>query len=161
MGDTITKILASRVRRAFRDIPPPGGEIADPQNRGTEPEQVARAFRDRHWSELTNELLLQQPEATAFFTGEALRYFLPGYLLLALEDANGMDQAFHGFLMSLSQGRGAEEHLSRLTKEQLEVTLAVLEALSPDESDPSYWEFQHAKDGILDCLTEPQAPDVP
>lgn len=157
MGGTITKLLAARIRRAFREIPPPGDDIADPQNRGTEPEQVARAFRGRHWSELTNELLLQQPEATAFFSGEALRYFLPGYLLLAIEDADGMDQAFHGFLMSLSQGRGTVEHLSLLTEEQLTVTLAVLEALSPEQSEPFFWEFQHAKDGILECLTQPSS----
>lgn len=158
MTGTITKILAARVRRAFRDMPSPGDDIADPRNRGVEAEQVARAFRRRHWSELTNELLLRQPEATAFFSGRALRYFLPGYLLLAIEDKESMGQAFHGFLMSLSQGRGSDEDLCLLTKDQLTVTLAVLEALSPDETDPSFWEFQHAKDGILDCLTRPDAP---
>lgn len=104
---------------------------------------------------MTTSLVAKEPDALIFFSPIAFRFFLPGYLILALEDPEGMDLALNTLLSTLAGPYQKEENLGLLNQAQLEITLEVLEALEPDREDPLYWDVEKAKEVVLDFLTRP------
>jgi hypothetical protein len=116
---------------------------------------VSAAFRGNSWRSLTPELIQSRPEAIAFFSPEAFRYFLPGYLVLAIQDVNSLDVALVALLNALAGPTDHYERLHALTKDQLQTVLSVLEALTPADFDPLFWDFCRAKEGVLEFLTRP------
>ena len=81
--------LILQVRSAFADVAYPGDDrLTD--SFGDEPEALQEAFRGRtDWTVLDAEFLNQAPDgwasALSFFSGEALRCYLPAYLVADLE----------------------------------------------------------------------------
>jgi hypothetical protein len=81
--------LARRVRAAFADVTYPGDDrLTDSFD--DEAEALARDFRGHDdWTALDADFLNQAPEgwgsALSFFSGEALRFYLPAYLVADLE----------------------------------------------------------------------------
>lgn len=149
------ELLAARIRRSFLDVPAPETITALPEEEDFESALVTQAFRGKDWSELTPELLRSRPEAMAFLSPEAFQYFLPGYLLLALQDVAELDVSLIGLLYALAGPTRREERFKLLTEDQLSTVLAVLDAITPEEADPMFWNFVHAKEGVLEYLTRP------
>ncbi len=81
--------LVVQVRHAFADVVYPGDDrLTD--SFGDEPDALARDFRGRDdWTTLDADFLNQAPEgwgsALSFFSGHALRFYLPAYLVADLE----------------------------------------------------------------------------
>jgi hypothetical protein len=154
----VAPLLVARIKRVFADVPRPDARITSLRpEEDFESEQITREFEGVHWSGLTTEILQRQSAAMAFFSPDAFRFFLPGYLLLALKDPIGMDVSLNAMLSALAPP-SHEERLAPMTREQLLVTLAVLETITPPEDeDVEHWEFERAKDGVLDLLTRPSS----
>ena len=81
--------LEEQIRTAFSTVPPPPVWCLSNSREGDEPLQVEEAFRDkRDWRALSPEFLDSAPDglasALSFFSDEALRFYLPAYLLADL-----------------------------------------------------------------------------
>lgn len=78
--------LRSMIVHAFADVRYPGDDhiVADPDH-CPECEDVAAAFRGRHWKELTPALIFERKDALPLLRPEAFRYFLPAYLLACVD----------------------------------------------------------------------------
>lgn len=103
--------IKTRIRLAFSDVEPPPHWCLVSSNEGTEPALLEKEFSavlDRHWSELPHDFLDQAPDgygsALSFFSDEAFRFYLPGYLIAAMEGhLQQADPIFH-----LTHGLGAD-----------------------------------------------------
>jgi hypothetical protein len=75
--------LVESIRKAFALSKYPGDNRLVYDNSGghVECNQVADAFRGKHWSELTVDFLRRHADSVFFFTADAYRFYLPGYLL--------------------------------------------------------------------------------
>lgn len=87
-----TDTLKSQIRLAFSDVEPPPHWCLASGNEGTEPALLAKEFSavlDRNWEELDAAFLDQAPDgfgsALSFFSDEAFRFYLPGYLFAAID----------------------------------------------------------------------------
>lgn len=93
--------LEDLVRRAFADTPRPSNDALRNSSQSDEPFLVEEEFADKlDWRSLTSEFLDQAPDgfasALSFFTGPALRFFLPAYLLADLDcQLERVNPAFH------------------------------------------------------------------
>lgn len=150
-----TEHLANFVRYAFRDVPAPTRITTLSEFTDRESSLVSAAFREKHWTNLTPQFVQAHPDAIAFFSPEAFRYFLPGYLLLALQELSGLDVSLVSLLNALAGPAQHEERLRLLDEAQLSAVLAVLDAITPKPTDAIYWNIQYAKEGVLEHLTRP------
>lgn len=83
--------LIHQITLAFSDVAYPGDDHLTDSTYGEEPEALVRDFSGKtHWQDLTPEFLDQAPEgwgtALSFFSGAALQFYLPAYLIA---DING------------------------------------------------------------------------
>lgn len=80
--------LAARIRGAFVDAPHPGDRnlVYDTSGTHLECNQVERAFTSRKWFDLEPGFLSRNDNALYFFSPAALRYFLPAFMLLSIEE---------------------------------------------------------------------------
>ena len=91
------------VRDAFRDVPPPPPWCLANSLEGEEPRLLERDFaavRGLHWSVLEHTFLDRAPggfgTALSFFSDQAFRFYLPAYLLAALDGSlQQADPVFH------------------------------------------------------------------
>jgi len=77
---------------------------------GDEPVTVAEAFRDKSdWTQLDPDWLEQQQYALAFFSHEAIRFYIPAFIAADLKGRLGnVDPAFiltHGFAHGVGDAR--------------------------------------------------------
>ena len=78
--------LVRQITAAFDAVSYPGDDNLTHSSYGEEPEALARDFKGKHdWQALGAEFLNQAPEgwgsALSFFSADALRFYLPAYLL--------------------------------------------------------------------------------
>jgi len=78
--------LISRIEQAFADVSYPGDEDLTDSTYGEEPAALVEAFRGKtDWRALSAEFLDQAPDgwgtALSFFSGNALRFYLPAYMI--------------------------------------------------------------------------------
>lgn len=92
--------VVSEIERAFSDAPYPGDDhIVTPlvidgrECRDLEREEIAAAFRGKSWDDLTREAIHFHYHALPFLTAEGFRYYLPAYLIAAL-DAEWVNRIF-------------------------------------------------------------------
>lgn len=83
--------LVARIRQAFQAVVYPGDAQLTDSTYGEEPDALINDFRGRDdWTQLDDAFLDQAPagwgSAISFFSGEALRFYLPAYLIA---DING------------------------------------------------------------------------
>jgi hypothetical protein len=110
VGGHLTDVAVVRrhVERAFADRAYPGDEQiadADPRYADYEGHMVTAFHRGKHWQDISLRHLLDEypgdPSAClAFMTAEGWRYYLPAYLLMALEwdEAGAITDAVVGAL---------------------------------------------------------------
>jgi hypothetical protein len=95
------ELLKAQVTRAFATTPPPAPSAIRNSSEGDEPFLLEAEFREvPDWRRLEASFLDQAPNgfgtALSFFSHEAFRYYLPGYLLADLDDAlRQADPLFH------------------------------------------------------------------
>jgi hypothetical protein len=80
------KDLIAKIEQAFVDVPYPGDEFLTDSTYGEEPAALVEEFRGRDdWRALDAEFLDQAPDgwasALSFFSGKALRFYLPAYMI--------------------------------------------------------------------------------
>lgn len=114
----MTARLEDQIRAAFADASHPGdaGVVAPTYD----DEGVGAAFAGKHdWAALSSEFLDQQAVALAFFSDDALCFYLPAYLLADLAGALRVaDPAYH-----LTNGM---RPLAKLSPAQVEAVSAYL-----------------------------------
>lgn len=153
----VSALLAVRVKRSFHDVPEPNKITTLSESEDFESASISEIFRGKHWRDFTPQLAQSHPDAIAFFSPEAFRFFLPGYLLVALQDPHALDVSLISLLGALAGPINQEERFRMLNEAQLHAVLAVLDAITPEETDPYFWDFVRAKDGVLEYLTRPGA----
>src|SRR6476659_4487759 len=95
-GALVPDVARERVRdeitTAFGSAPYPGDEeivsmliiggqlVDDPERK-----EIKEAFRGSHWTAVSHETLMRNRDSLPFFTPAGLRFFLPAYLLAALD----------------------------------------------------------------------------
>lgn len=84
--------LKAQIRLAFADVEPPPHWCLVSSHEGSEPMLLEKEFGavlDRHWDELPHDFLDRAPDgfgsALSFFSDEAFRFYLPAYLVAAIE----------------------------------------------------------------------------
>jgi hypothetical protein len=95
------KDLEDQISAAFATVPPPPVWSLANSREGNEPLLVERDFRDKtDWRVLSPEFLDSAPDgyasALSFFSDEALRFYLPAYLIADLRaQLHRADVLFH------------------------------------------------------------------
>lgn len=84
--------MVNEIERAFSDAPYPGDDrIVTPvvidgrEYPDLEREEIAAALRGKSWKDLTREVIHFHYHALPFLTAESFRYYLPAYLIAALD----------------------------------------------------------------------------
>ncbi len=84
------KELVSRIEQAFAEVIYPGDDNLTDSTYGEEPAALIEDFRGKmDWRDLDAEFLNQAPDgwgsALSFFSGAALRFYLPAYLIADIQ----------------------------------------------------------------------------
>jgi len=87
IADPAARAVAEQIKAAFDAAPPPRLDQMTDSSIGDEPFEYAVKFLGRDWRRLSGEFLAWNYASLSFFAGEALRYFLPAYLIQDLAGA--------------------------------------------------------------------------
>ncbi|KFA90911.1 DUF6714 family protein [Archangium violaceum] len=149
MPDSRREALQRQIEAAFADAPHPGDDRIGYDADDWESAELARAFKGRQWKELSPVEL--QYHSSSFLSSEGFRYYLPAYLLAALEDhGNLMPHTVYG--LTLPQGSSPEEQ--RLRAWQLER----FEVLSPTQKRAVRAFLEFARDEASHYFSQGQEP---
>jgi hypothetical protein len=111
--------LRKLIEAAFADTSYPGDArlVYDNSGRHLECNEIAAAFRGKHWKEVPLETLCYHSAGIFFLTPEAYRFYLPAYLLAALLHYNQADTLPDSVVFSLippSDAKDAQVYRRRL-----------------------------------------------
>ncbi|MGI4793496.1 MAG: DUF6714 family protein [Janthinobacterium lividum] len=106
---------AERIRSAFADVPYPGDDDIGQRVLGSrsynclESRNVAEFFAGRAWAEINWDVLWheydgQASACTSFMTHAAFRYYLPAYMLMALQGIDVVDTLATSVVQDLIPG---------------------------------------------------------
>jgi hypothetical protein len=92
-----------KVREAFDATPYPGNERLVVDQSGNDPEgtAIASAFRGKEWEDVSVEMLRSHADALPLFTPAAFRYYLPAYMIGAIDHFYDLGVALDGVLFNL------------------------------------------------------------
>ncbi|MGH7208827.1 MAG: DUF6714 family protein [Nitrospiraceae bacterium] len=87
--------LKEQVRSAFADVPYPGDKNIV-QGSSLEAKEIESFFKGKRWEEITLESLKTNPPmdssaGLSFMTKEAFQYYLPAYLMIAIDHKSEAD----------------------------------------------------------------------
>ena len=149
MSGSRHEALRRQIEAAFANAPYPGDDHIGFDADDWESAELARAFKGRHWQELSPAEL--QYHSSSFLSLEGFRYYLPAYLLAALEDhGNLMPHTVYG--LTLPQGSSPEEQ--RLRAWQLER----FEGLSSTQKRAVRAFLEYARDEASHYFSQGQEP---
>ena len=82
------EVVKEQITRAFKSVSYPGDDnLAASLHDQRDEDEITLHFRGRHWSNLPIDFLRGPGGATLLLlTPEAFRYYLPGYMIRAIED---------------------------------------------------------------------------
>lgn len=80
MPDTLKQRVARQIEKAFNEAPYPG----DHNIAGYEGDEIAQAFKDKHWRDLSPDVLHKYRWDVFLLTPEAFRFYAPALMLAAL-----------------------------------------------------------------------------
>ncbi|GHD57041.1 DUF6714 family protein [Jeongeupia chitinilytica] len=135
--------LVQRIENAWRGIPRPEKAHISVQSND---DGVADYFAGTRWQGHSVDQLRRQESALCiFFTPAAYHYWLPAYLIAALDDPVGLDVVTDHLIGSLSPhplknslGAKTAARLALLTKEQLAIVICVFEHIESVFADPDW-----------------------
>lgn len=147
--------LREQIEEAFRDSVYPGHSNIVYDLRYADCREVAEAFKAKHWKDVPLEVLLHYHESLSFFSDEAFRFYLPAYLLIAVERYGEADVIPLYVLFSLQPPPTGEER-DRFLRRMEGFTRAQREAI---KSFLRFMRDEHAADFPTSDLTrdEPSA----
>ena len=132
-------MIIQEIKTAFGDMPYPGTEYItnDLEGNDLERKQIREGFsRYENWLDVPSELLVQERDALPLFEPQGFRFYLPAYMLFALEDYEGADMIPESIVHSLTlPDAGTElyefvrERLVLFSEEQRKAVLHFLEYL--------------------------------
>ena len=91
--------LKHQIRAAFATAPRPDDDCIGYNPDDWESAELAQAFKGKQWQELTPAEL--EYHSKSFLSHEGFRYYLPAYLLAALDDyGNLLQHTVYGFILT-------------------------------------------------------------
>ncbi|MEO8606855.1 MAG: DUF6714 family protein [Chloroflexota bacterium] len=143
MSQELREKVAKQIEEAFADAPYPGDENIG-WGCGSEGGMLEEAFRGKHWSELSLELILDNRDKLPCTTPEGFRFYMPAWLLAALlhyEMPKAYDLCQSLIFNLCPQDDSAMQehflrHIAKFNAQEKAAVLAFLEAwkeLHPDE----------------------------
>ncbi|ATB30677.1 DUF6714 family protein [Melittangium boletus] len=143
--------LRELIEAAFADTPKPGNDRIGHDPNDWESTELARAFKGRHWKELTPEEL--QYNSSSFLSPEGFHYYFPAYLLAALEDhGNLLPHTVFGLILpgdaTSEERRLRAWHLERFERFSADQKHAIREFL------------EYARDEASHYFSQGQAPSL-
>lgn len=143
--------VRSEIATAFSTAPYPGDEgivskliisgqeVDDPEREGIE-----ESFKGLHWKAVSHEALMRNRDSLSFFTPTGLRFFLPAYLMAALDGVGDIRGFVVDFLRcpegSLQEGVLRAHFLKQVS------------ALSPSQKSAVKLFLEYLKDSTDDAL---------
>lgn len=129
------------IQAAFQDIPYPGDDHIAYRKSIPEAEEsrVAEFFRGKRWEEITAKTLQEDyrgdGSCLAFMSDEAFIYYLPAYMVIAIQEYEEADVIADSAVFALSPPKGDIAHLrpwwqervAGFTKRQREAILLFLQ----------------------------------
>jgi hypothetical protein len=96
--------LRKTIIAAFSASPYPGDEqiCADQSANDPECQEIAAAFRGKHWKDVSVEMVREHADALPLLTPAAFRYFLPAYMVASAEAYYDVDVASESVLSNLT-----------------------------------------------------------
>jgi hypothetical protein len=129
--------LQQQIEQAFVDVPYPGDDhiIDDPYD--WEAAELLECFKGKHWKELSYEDLFQN--SLTFVGLDAYSFYLPAYLLAALDDYERSDHVVYGLCpMSSEKPKLLQWQLrryDRLNARQREAVRSFLEYMRDEKRE--------------------------
>ncbi len=130
MGSTREQ-LKQQVEAAFATVPYPGDERIAYAPKAWECEELNADFRGRHWRDIPRDVLRQHSADLALLSIDGFHFYLPTYLLAALDDFWDVREFVlsHLTLPEASEQReSALKKFERLTPTQKNAVRACLES---------------------------------
>ncbi len=136
MNDSVEKSIVEKIRLAWEGVPYPGdSNIFTPLS--YDDEDITDYFRGTTWEGHGVESLRGHSSAiSTFFTPLAFHYWLPAYLVAAIEDPGELDTGLDSLISSLFPERDGspsheeqQERIALLTNEQKLAVIATLESI--------------------------------
>lgn len=125
--------LIARIRRAWAGMTPPAaGAISMPTY---DDEGVSTYFAGKSWEGHDARALRRLDFATSVFTEEAFAYYLPAYLIAAIEDPDTLDVVTDFILYSLAGKERGPAVIARLDAAQRSVLREYLQLVRHREGD--------------------------
>ncbi|HZI08286.1 MAG TPA: DUF6714 family protein [Archangium sp.] len=149
MPSSRSKALRRQIEAAFADASPPGDDHIGYDPEDWESVELARTFKGRHWRDLSPSEL--QYHSSSFLSSEGFRYYLPAYLLAALEEhGNLMPHTVYGLTLP------AESSPEDLTLRAWQ--LERFEGLSPTQKRAVRAFLEYARDEASHYFSQGQEP---
>jgi len=116
--------VISQIEAAWRDVPYPGDDhISTPAS--VDDDGITAYFRGTTWRDHQPADLRAQSSAFSFFAPEAFHYWLPAFIIAAIEDPGAADVVVQRIPWSLTDGRPSVQ-LSLFSPAQREAVVAYL-----------------------------------
>ena len=154
MDATDKRKLIKTIAKAWANVPYPGDQnIFTPHS--YDDEHITEYFSRTTWKGHTIAGLRSRCSAiSVFFTPKAYHYWLPAYLIAAVEDPMELSQGVYSLVASVTPGKGSdlEEKMALLTNEQKMAVIKVLEYLIEVYRDASCPEETNDEENALTYL---------
>lgn len=96
--------LKRRIREAFANAKYPGDEAIQDDD---DPEEIdSKAFLGHHWRDITEEAIRANSAAVQFFSPACFAFYLPAYLIFALDHLHTRDYATEAAVTCLKPRKG-------------------------------------------------------
>jgi len=125
--------LIARIRRAWADATRPNASaISVPTY---DDEGVSAYFAGKTWEGHSASTLRKLDFATSVFTDEAFAYYLPAYLIAAIQDPDALDVVADFILYSLARPERGPAIVARLDATQCALLCEYMELVQEREED--------------------------
>jgi hypothetical protein len=133
-------VLARQIGEAFRDVPYPGDSCLT-EGASSEAVDIADFLKGRRWQDLRLDELVRNHESVFFMTPEAIRYYLPAFLVVSVLHYQGANPIPSTLLFLLRLPKDAEDRSRFQTrfrsfgKPQRDAIKAFLEYLRDEQAE--------------------------
>ena len=153
MNDDRAVNLRQQIITAFQDARRPGNRITDhfddPNPRkNLDLSTAVKYFKNRTWKECDGKSLFLESDARVWFTDEALCYWLPAYLIEALDESKEIDTAIDFVVWEIAGLHRPARSLSSLTPDQFDAVESFLEYCLEESGSCDRDEYQGALDEV-------------